>query len=137
VNDEHPVELSRRQAFALLTALGVSTEALAQDAVASNPRAFSVVLENERVRVLEFRSRPGLGICGQGMHSHPAIVTISLTGAKVRRTSADGKVTVAELAPGQVFFSEPVTHSAEVIGGADTRTYMIELKDKDWKPSTG
>ena len=137
MSDDPACELSRRQAFALLAAMGVSTEALAQDAVASNPRAFSVVLENDRVRVLEFRSRPGLGICGQGMHSHPAIVTISLTGAKVRRTSADGKVTVAELAPGQVFFSEPVTHSAEVIGGADTRTYMIELKDKDWKPSTG
>ena len=41
--------------------------------VTSDPRSFSVVLENDRVRVLEYKSRPGLGVCGQGMHSHPAM----------------------------------------------------------------
>jgi hypothetical protein len=36
-----------------------------------------------------------------------------------------------------VFFARAETHSAEVIGGFGTRTYIIELKDKDWKASTG
>jgi len=134
---EHPPALPRRQALALLAAFGVPAEALAQDAAATDPRAFSVLLENERVRVLEYRSRPGLGICGQGLHSHPAFVAISLTGAKVRRTSADGRVTVADLGPGQVMYSGPVTHAAEVIGGAQTRTCLIELKGPGWQPSTG
>jgi hypothetical protein len=71
------------------------------------------------------------------MHYHPAHLTVSLTGAKVKRTLADGKVTFAEIPPGHVFFSEAETHSAEVIGGLGTRTYIIELKGKDWKPSTG
>jgi hypothetical protein len=128
---------SRRQALALLAAFGVTPEALAQDPATSDPRSYRVVLENERVRVLEYKSRPGLGVCGQGMHYHPAHLTVSLTGAKVKRTLADGKVTFAEVPPGHVFFSEAETHSAEVIGGLATRTYIIELKGKDGKPSTG
>lgn len=129
--------LSRRQAIALLAAFGVTPEASAQDAATSDPRSYRVVLENEHVRVLEFKSRPGLGVCGQGMHHHPAHLTVSLTGAKVKRTLSDGKVTFAEVPPGHVFFSEAETHSAEVIGGLAARTYIIELKGKDWKPSTG
>ena len=128
--------LTRRQAAALLAAFGVSAEVLAQDAADADPRSYRVVLDNDRVRVLEYKSRPGLGVCGQGMHYHPAHVTISLTGAKLKKTEA-GKVTFPEVPPGHVFFADAETHSAEVIGGSGTRTYIVELKGKDWKPSTG
>lgn len=121
----------------MLAALGVTRDLLAQDAVTSDPRSFRVVVENERVRVIEFRSRPGLGVCGQGMHYHPERVTVSLTGAKVRVKDAEGRSRVREVPPGHVSFEPAVTHSTENIGGSGTRTYMIELKDKDWKPSTG
>lgn len=133
---ESPRALNRRQAAALLAAFGVPAEAIAQDAATSDPRSYRVVLDNDRVRVLEYRSRPGLGVCGPGMHYHPAHVTVSLTGAKLKRTSA-GKVTFADIPPGHVFFAEAETHSAEVIGGSGTRTYIIEMKGPDWKPSTG
>jgi hypothetical protein len=96
-----------------------------------------VVLENDRVRVLEFKSRPGFGVCGEGMHYHPAHITVSLTGAKLKETTAEGKVTFVDIPPGEVFFREAQTHSAEIIGGWGTRSYIIELKGKDWKPSTG
>lgn len=128
---------TRREVLAMLAALGVTRGAFAQDAVTSDPRSFRVVLENERVRVLEFRSGPGLGICGQGMHYHPDRVSVSLTGAKSRVTNAEGKAVVREIPPGHVVFSPAETHSAENIGGSGTRTYIIELKGKDWKPSTG
>jgi len=128
---------TRRQFLALLSALGVSPELLAQDAATSDPRSFRVVLENERVRVLEFRSGPGFGVCGQGMHYHPDRVTVSLTGGRIRVTDAEGKAVVREIPPGYVFFSRAETHSTENIGGSGTRIYIIELKDKDWKPSTG
>lgn len=128
--------LSRRQLTALLAAFGVAPDALAQDASTADPRSFRVVLENDRVRVLEYKSRPGLGVCGQGMHYHPAHVTVSLTGAKLKKTE-NGKVTFPDVPPGHVFFAEAETHAAEVIGGSGTRTYIIELKSKDWKPSTG
>jgi hypothetical protein len=127
----------RREVLAMLAAFGVTRGALAQDAVISDPRSFRVVLENERVRVLEYRSGPGLGVCGQGMHYHPERVSVSLTGAKVRLMSAEGKSVVRDIPPGHVFFSPAETHATENIGGAGARTYIIELKDKDWKPSTG
>jgi len=128
---------TRRQFLALLSALGVAPELLAQDAATSDPRSFRIVLENERVRVLEFRSGPGLGVCGQGMHYHPDRVTVSLTGGRIKVTDAEGKAVVREIPPGYVFFSRAETHSTENIGGSGTRIYIIELKDKDWKPSTG
>ena len=128
--------LSRRQAVALLSAFGVGADALAQDAVSAEPRSFRVVVDNPTVRVLEYKSRPGLGVCGQGLHYHPAHVTVSLTGAKLKKTE-HGKVSLVEIPPGHVFYAEAETHAAEVIGGSGTRTYIIELKGKDWQPSTG
>ena len=128
---------TRREVIALFAALGLTREVLAQDAVTSDPRSFRVVLENERVRVLEFKSGPGLGVCGQGMHYHPERVTVSLTGAKVRLTDAAGKAILRDIPPGHVFFSPAEMHSTENIGGSGTRTYIIELKGQDWKPSTG
>ena len=79
---------TRREVLAILAALGVTGESLAQDATTTDPRSFRVVLENERVRVLEHRSGPGLAVCGQGLHYHPARVTVALTGVKVKLTSA-------------------------------------------------
>jgi hypothetical protein len=63
-------------------------------------------------------------------------VTVSLTGAKLKKTS-DGKVSFADVPPGHVFYAGAETHAAEIIGGVGTRTYIIELKGKDWRPSTG
>jgi beta-alanine degradation protein BauB len=128
---------TRRQVLAMLAALGVTRPALAQDAAASDPRSFRVVLENDSVRVLEYRSGPGLGVCGQGMHYHPDRVTVSLTGAKIRLAGPDGKTSVRDIPTGHVFYSKAETHSVENIGGAGTRTYIIELKDRNWQPSTG
>jgi hypothetical protein len=129
--------LSRRQVLALLAGFGVTPGALAQDAPTAAPRSFRVVLENDRVRVLEFKSRPGFGVCGEGMHSHPDHVTVSLTGAKLKVTTPGGKATFEDIPAGTVFFAPAEIHSAEIIGGLGTRSYIVELKDKDWKPSTG
>ena len=131
------VRNTRRQILTLLAALGLTRDAPAQDAVTSEPRSFRVILENDTVRVLEYRSGPGLGVCGQGMHYHPERVTISLTGAKAKITNAEGKMVVRDIPVGHVFFSQAETHTTENIGGSGTRTYIIELKGKDWKPSTG
>ena len=128
--------MSRRRAFALLAAFGVSGEALAQDATTANPRSYRVVLENKDVRVIEYKSRPGLGVCGEGIHSHPAHLAIVLTAAKVKVTQ-DNKTSYADIPPGEVMFFDAEVHSAENVGGAGTRIYLVEIKGKDWKPSTG
>ncbi len=128
--------VNRRQLLALLAGFGVSAEALAQDAAQVNRRSYKVVFENEQVRVLEYRSRPGLGICGQGVHSHPDHLTLLLTDAKAK-VSKDGKTFVAENKPGDIFWDPAATHSVENVGGSGTRAYIIELKGKNWQPSTG
>lgn len=128
---------TRREVLALLATLGFSIESPAQDAVTSAPRSFRVVLENDSVRVLEYKSGPGLGVCGEGMHYHPDRVTVLLTGAKAKIRNTDGKTVVREFPAGHVFFGSAETHSTENIGGSGTRIYIIELKGKDWKPSTG
>lgn len=128
---------TRRQVLAMLAALGVTRDSFSQDAATSDPRSYRVLLENERVRVLEYRSGPGLGVCGQGMHYHPDRVTVALTGAKVRLTNAQGRTVVRDIPAGHVFFAPAETHSTENVGGSGTRICIVELKDRDWKPGAG
>ncbi len=128
--------LSRRQAVALLASFGVTRDVLAQDASKANPRSYRVVLENKSVRVIEYKSRPGLGVCGEGMHSHPAHLAIALTPAKVKVTM-NGKTSYGEVPAGEVMYFDAEVHSAENVGGAGTRFFLVEMKGKDWKPSTG
>ena len=120
----------RRLLLSLLPALfaGATGEASAQDAVKVLPSVYRVALENDRVRVLEFPSKPGLGVCGVGMHSHPAHLTVSLTDGQVRIKTPDGQVQYAATKAGDVFWSEAETHETENLSGHDMRALLIELK---------
>ena len=129
-NDE-PDEL-RRALLAALSLLALADTAQAQDAARVQPRAYRVVLENDRLRVLEFNSRPGMGVCGNGMHSHPPHLSVALSPAKARVRLPDGKTIVAENRLGDVWWSEAQTHEVENITGRDVRALIIELK-----PSSG
>jgi len=101
--------------------------AAAQDAARIQPGSYKVAMENARVRVLEYSSRPGMGVCGQGLHSHPAHLTILLTPAKVRVTK-DGRTFEAQQQEGAVFWSEAETHEVENVSGRNTRLLIVELK---------
>lgn len=129
---------SRRDMLKLLAAVGVGADAaFAQDPVKTDPRSYRVVFENAKVRVLEYIARPGLGVCGTGMHSHPDHVAIPLTSGKVKVTGEDGKTFIAEVKAGEAFWDPAVTHMAEDISGSGSRALIVEIKDRDWKPSTG
>lgn len=103
------------------------TPAIGQDAAKVQAGSYRVVLDNASVRVLEFTGRPGMGVCGSGVHSHPAHLTVLLTPAKVRARE-DGKVVVLEFKSGDAFWSGPVTHETENVGGAAVRSLIIEVK---------
>ena len=133
-----PPSLSRRQLVALLAAFGVAPEAVeAQDAAKTDPRNYRVVLENDKVRVLDYASQPGSGVCGVGRHWHPAHVTVQMTPVKVRVSGDYDKIQVIDVPAGVIFFEPAVTHTTENIGGSGAHAYVIELKDAKWKPSTG
>ena len=120
----------RRQLLALLPALSAlgAGSAAAQDAAGVQPRAYRVALENDKLRVLEFNSRPGLAVCGNGMHSHPAHLTVTLTAGKARIKTPDGKTFEAENKAGDMFWSEAETHEVENISGKHMRALIVELK---------
>jgi beta-alanine degradation protein BauB len=128
MNEKDDVDELRRTLAALLPALAFGSAAHAQDATQVQPRAYRVAFENDHLRVLEYASRPGMGICGTGVHSHPAHLTVALTPAKARVKLPDGKTLVVENKIGDVFWSEAETHEVENITGKDVRALMIELK---------
>jgi len=125
---DEPTDLLRRTLMALLPTFVWGADAAAQDASKMQPDSYRVVLETDRLRVLDFLSRPGMGMCGIGMHSHPPHLTVALTAAKVRVRNADGTTFVGENQPGDVFWDEAVTHTTENILGRNARALIVELK---------
>jgi quercetin dioxygenase-like cupin family protein len=112
-------------AVALLLALTAS-RVHAQDPVKAAPKNFKVLLENDRVRVLDFHSAAGEKI---PMHSHPAYISYSITGAgKTKFTSADGKATERPAATGQATWHDAEIHASEYEGTGDTHVLLVELK---------
>ena len=127
MNPEQPDAL-RRALLALLPMLVITEDSGAQDAVQSQPQNYRVAFENDKLRVLEYNGRPGMGVCGDGMHSHPAHLTVLLSTGKVRIKMPDGKVEVHNDPVGAVFWSNAETHEVENISGSNIRSLLIELK---------
>ena len=95
------------------------------DPTETDPDKYSVVLENERVRVLEYRDDPG---ARTSPHSHPDSVMITLAGFE-RRLTAGGETRELTLAPGEVRWLNAQTHHGENIGSTPSRALFVELKD--------
>jgi hypothetical protein len=98
------------------------------DAARIEPQSYRVVLENAHLRVLEFVSRPGMGMCGVGRHSHPPHLTIALSDARVRIDLDGAPSIVADSRLGDVFWSEAETHTTENVGREGARALIVELK---------
>lgn len=108
-----------------LLVLGGANGALAQDPVKLSPNLYTVLMENDQVRVLEFRVKPG---DKEPMHSHPAAVVYLLTKGKAKATLPDGTIKIFESKAGETLWSEPVTHAWEHIGPGNGRALIVELK---------
>ena len=106
-----------------LMALG--TVAQAHDPVHTDGDKYKVRVENDRVRVLEYKDRPGERT---HQHSHPAFVLVALSPFKRKITLPDGKAMVREFKAGDVFWSDAQTHIGENIGETATHVLMIEMK---------
>ncbi len=119
----------RRIAVALALWLGAGSlsaePAAAPDPLAAHPENYRVLLENDRVRVLDFRLARG---ARERSHAHPAHVAVFLEEFSIRFTLPDGKTALREARPHQVSWSEPVVHASENIGNSDAHGVLIELK---------
>ena len=87
-----------------------------------------VVLENARVRVLEYTSGPRGDVCGVGVHSHPAHVTIVLSPARDRATTQGARPELTDMKAGDVYWSDGETHTDVNIGSTISRIIVVELK---------
>ena len=95
------------------------------DAVTVAPHAYKVVLENDRVRVLEFRGKPG---DKTAMHSHPGSAVIAITDGTFKFTSPAGQSIEAEFKTGQTIYHDAVEHTTEVMGTSEAQVLIVELK---------
>ena len=95
------------------------------DAVTVAPHLYKVLLENDRVRVLEVRARPG---AKTATHTHPSQVAVAISDGKYRFTSPDGQSMEVELKAGQAVYLDPVEHTTEIIGTREAHVLLIELK---------
>ena len=95
------------------------------DAVSVAPDHYKVVQENDRVRILEFRGKPG---DKTRMHSHPAVVAVAITDAKVRFTLAGDQSIEIELKASQAMYMDAADHATEILGSSEAHVILIELK---------
>ncbi len=89
------------------------------------PTHYKVLLDNDRVRVLEFRGGPG---DKTPMHSHPDNVTYFFNNGQVKFAFPKGKPVVADMKAGEVLWHRAGTHAGEVTGGTEVRVLIVELK---------
>jgi hypothetical protein len=95
------------------------------DPAITDPDLYRVIFENERVRVLEYRDRPG---DRTHPHAHPDTVMYTLTSFS-RRLSAEGRQVDVQLPAGQVRWLSAQEHAGENVGDTETHSIFIELKE--------
>jgi quercetin dioxygenase-like cupin family protein len=95
------------------------------DPVETNPDHYTVVFENDRVRVLEYTDKPGDRTTP---HEHPDSVMYTLSSFRRRLIHGEEQRDV-ELSAGGAFWVPAQQHAGENIGDSETHTVFVELKE--------
>jgi quercetin dioxygenase-like cupin family protein len=94
------------------------------DPVTADPAHFKVLLDNERVRVLDFNAGPGDKIV---MHSHPDYITYNFGGGKTTFSYPKGKPVESVAKAGDVVWHKAETHAGD-IGAEGSHVLLVEIK---------
>jgi hypothetical protein len=97
---------------------------MSSDPLVTDRELYSVVFENERVRVLEYRDRPG---DRTHEHGHPDMVIIPLTTFR-RRLTLGGRTVEVEKIRHEAGWVDAQTHIGENVGDAESHALFVELK---------
>ena len=121
-----------QMAIALATLL--SFQVYAQDPAKLHPDRYEVLLENEWVRVIRNRDKPG---DKTNVHSHKNTVIYSLADQSRRISPSDGKPSDVAIKAGDVRWTAEARHSEKNIGSTEGGILLIEVKQAphSWKPS--
>jgi hypothetical protein len=98
---------------------------ITQDPIVTDGDKYSVVLENERVRVLRYHDKPG---DRTSPHAHPDYVLYAESSFKRRLTFPDGQMQEVDVKAGSVGWMKAHTHIGENIGDTNTDVIIVELK---------
>ncbi len=109
----------------LLTPAVAGAQGPGRDPLRLYPENYKILLENEHVRVLDFRLAKG---ATEMTHDHPRHVATFLTDVKIMFTLPDGQKRLREAKAGDVAYSEATSHASENIGRADAHGVLVELK---------
>jgi mannose-6-phosphate isomerase-like protein (cupin superfamily) len=121
---------TRLALYAAVVCLGSATVLSAQDAVKVDPKHYTVVTENDQVRILKAHYGPHEKSV---MHSHPNTVAVFLTDAKGTFTFPDGKKQDFAVKAGDSQYGAAATHLPENTGDKEMEVIVIELKAKTAK----
>lgn len=102
-----------------------SANSTAQDPAKQSPQYYKVLLENDQVRVLEYRLKPGEK---EPMHTHVAGVLYIFGDAKMRTTYPDGRTEESAGGAGEAHWRSPVTHALENIGTTEAHALAVDMK---------
>ena len=99
----------------------------AQDAVKADPTHYTIMSENENVRILKVHYGPHEKSV---MHSHPATTAIFLTDGNAMFTFPDGKTQTLTPKAGEAVYTDAMTHLPENTGDQAFDVVLVELKVK-------
>ena len=97
------------------------------DLVTAEPEQTKVLLENERVRVLDVRVAAGQK---QRMHSHPDHLVYPLSAYRMKHIAEDGSASIGERRSGEVVWIPAESHAGENVGETECHVLIVELKRK-------
>ncbi len=114
----------RRICFVIAACLAVSP-LLAQDPIKVDSKHYTVVFENERVRVVRITYGPHEKSV---MHHHPDSVAVFLSDQSVRFTYPDGKSEVVSGKAKTATWNKSGNHLPENVGEGPLDLILVELK---------
>jgi quercetin dioxygenase-like cupin family protein len=114
--------------LAILSLTGISCPSLAEEPEKpqSTAYAYRVAFENEDVRVMQVRLKPGDTI---PMHFHPHHVVYINSPGKLRFAFPEGAPLVSETKIGEVYWGPAGKNSTENIGQTEVNAIVVELKE--------
>jgi quercetin dioxygenase-like cupin family protein len=119
------MRMQLRLCSVVLVCLGLAGVVSAQDAVKVDPKHYTVVTENDQVRILKVHYGPHEKSV---MHSHPATAAVFLTDAKGQFTYPDGKTKAFDLKAGDAGYEAANTHLPENTSDKAMDLIVVELK---------
>lgn len=112
--------------LATLALMIAAKTSVAQDPIEVSPHTYKLLLENDRVRVLEYRSQPGEK---SPMASASEAVIYRLSPSyKLMFTFPDGKTELIEGKVGDVRWREEGMVEIENVGNTEAHAVIVELK---------